>query len=219
MLRLFAMKNTVLSDDGLFERQLALVDGERRERVNSLALREKKNASLAAGVILPLALKACGLGGEVCIERDLWEKPRLISPKGVHFNLSHSGEWTVVALSDSEVGVDIQQVKPVDMRLATRFFTESEREILKGAGDAAELTFYRLWTVKEAYLKALGTGLNRPLSSFEVRFTAGGAKIDDGGTDGGWLISEFDCFTGYRLACAGKEFAPDEPPQIIDVNA
>lgn len=215
MLRLFAIENSLFSDDVTFERQLALVDGARREKVNALTLREKKNASLAAGVILPLALKACGIAGEARIENGLWDKPRLISPKGVYFNLSHSGGWTVVAVSDGEVGVDIQQVKPVALRLAKRFFTEEERRLTEEAGDGATELFYRFWTVKEAYLKALGTGLNRPLNSFSVRFTAGGAKLDDGAESSGWLVSEFDCFKGYRLACVAKEYAPDSPPEII----
>lgn len=214
MLRLFAMKNTLFEDDAVFGRQLALVDGERREKVNALAVREKKNSSLAAGVILPLALKACGISGEVRVENGLWEKPRLISPAGVYFNLSHSGEWTVIAISDNEVGVDIQQVKPVTLRLARRFFAEDERRQIEEAGDGATELFYRFWTVKEAYLKALGTGLNRPLNSFSVRFTAGGAKLDGGE----WLVSEFDCFEGYKLACVAKEFAPDIPPEILEIK-
>ena len=217
MLKLFAMENSVFDDDTKFYEQLALVDVERRKKVNALAVREKKNASLAAGVILPLALKACGIEGEVVVENGLWDKPRLVSPQGVHFNLSHSGGWTVVALSDNEVGVDIQQVKPLDMRLAKRFFTENEWRQIEGAGDGAAELFYRLWTVKEAYLKALGTGLNRPLNSFTVRLTAGGAKIDDGAGGGGWFVSEFDCFKGYRLACVAKEYAPDIDAEIISL--
>ena len=214
MLRLFAIENAVFSDDAIFERQLALVDGVRREKVNSLAVREKKNSSLAAGVILPLALKACGIAGEVRVEYGLWEKPRLISPQGVFFNISHSGAWTVAAVSDSEVGVDVQQVKPVDMRLAKRFFTAEEWRRIEEAGDGATELFYRFWTVKEAYLKALGTGLSRPLNSFSVRMTAGGAKIDDGE----WLASEFDCFEGYKLACVAKEYAPALPPEILKIE-
>ena len=217
MLKLFAMKNEIFDDDSTFGTQLAIVDRQRREKVNALALREKKNASLAAGVILPLALKKCGVSGEVRVENGLWEKPRLISPEGVHYNLSHSGGWTVIAISDNEVGVDIQQVKPVDMRLATRFFTDEEKGQIDAAGEGATRLFYRFWTVKEAYLKALGTGLNRPLNSFTVRFTAGGAKIVDDGGSGDWLVSEFDCFEGYVLACVAKEYAPDIDPEILSL--
>lgn len=204
------MNNSLFDDDGTFDKQLVLVDGERREKVNALAVREKKNASLAAGVILPLALKECGICGTVKIEGGRWDKPRLTSPKGVYFNLSHSHGWTVLALSDREVGVDIERIKPVDMRLAKRFFADGEWAQIEAAGDGAEALFYRFWTVKEAYLKALGTGLNRPLNSFTVHFTAGGAKIDDPECDEVWLVSEFSDTEGYAVACCAKEYAPDE---------
>lgn len=217
MLKIFAMNNTPFNDGETFEKALALVDETRGEKVRALAVREKKNASLSAGVILPLALKACGVGGEVKVEYGQWEKPRLIKPEGWHFNLSHSGEWTVLALSDKEVGVDIQQAKPVDMRLATRFFTESEQAEIGNAGENAQELFYRIWTIKEAYLKALGVGLNRPLNSFTVRFTAGGAKIDDPSVNEEWLVSELGDFAGYKLAVCGKEYAPDEPPEILEI--
>ncbi|MDE7086812.1 MAG: 4'-phosphopantetheinyl transferase superfamily protein, partial [Clostridia bacterium] len=167
MLRLFAIKNTLFDDDAEFEKNLALIDGERRQKVNSLTLREKKNECLAAGIILPLALKACGYSGEVRIEKGEWNKPVLVQPKNLFFNLSHSGEWTVIALSGKEVGVDVQQIKPADMRLARRFFTREEAKAIENAPDPDKL-FYRIWTAKEAYLKAIGTGLNRPLNSIDV---------------------------------------------------
>ncbi len=216
MLRLFTIKNSLFNDDDEFERRLALVDGERRQKVNSLTVREKKNASLAAGVILPLALKACGIAGTVEIERDKWEKPRLVSPKGLFFNLSHSDERTVLALSDGEVGVDIQQVKPGDMRLATRFFSPEECETLRAAGEDATALFYRLWTVKEAYLKALGTGLTRPLSSFTVRLTEDGAEICDPEAEGSpWRVREYFSLEGYAVACCAQ--TDDFPQEICEL--
>lgn len=216
MLKIFAMNNTVFNDGEKFARALAGADGYRRRSAETLVPREKKNAALAAGLILPLALKACGAVGEVTVEREWGAKPRLVSPAGWYFNLSHSGEWTCLALSDGEVGIDIQQERPVDMRLATRFFTAEEQAALQGAGERAEELFYRLWTVKEAYLKALGTGLNRPLNSFSVRFGAGGAKISDPEREGEWRVSELSDFGGYKIAVCAAEYVPDEPVSVIE---
>ncbi len=133
MLRLFGIKNAQFNDDELFAEKLALLDGERRARVNALALREKKNSCLAAGLIVPLALKKCGYSGDVVTATGQWGKPFLVKPAGVFYNVSHSGDWTVIALSDGEVGCDIQQVKPVDLRLAGRFFTAEESREIAGA--------------------------------------------------------------------------------------
>lgn len=79
-----------------------------------------------------------------------------------YFNLSHSGEYVFGAISDREVGVDIQQFRPVDeVRLARRFFSEEEQNALEKCFNREEQRklFYRLWTRKEAYGKLTGEGI------------------------------------------------------------
>lgn len=79
-----------------------------------------------------------------------------------YFNLSHSGEYVFCAISDREVGVDIQQFRPVDVvRLTRRFFTEEEQRALERCLDreGQRKLFYRLWTRKEAYGKLTGEGI------------------------------------------------------------
>lgn len=91
-------------------------------------------------------------------------KPELEGSGGLHFNLSHAGPLLAVALSTGgAVGVDIEVVEPLsDMeRVAARVFSDEEWEPAGSLGDAARLRyFYRLWTLKEAVLKYLGTGLS-----------------------------------------------------------
>ena len=79
-----------------------------------------------------------------------------------YFNLSHSGEYVFGAISDREVGVDIQQFRPVDVvRLTRRFFSKEEQKALERCLDQEEQRklFYRLWTRKEAYGKLTGGGI------------------------------------------------------------
>ena len=79
-----------------------------------------------------------------------------------YFNLSHSGEYVFCAISDREVGVDIQQFRPVDVvRLTRRFFSKEEQKALERCLDREEQRklFYRLWTRKEAYGKLTGEGI------------------------------------------------------------
>ena len=98
-------------------------------------------------------------------------KPYFKSVPGVHFNLSHSGDYLACAFSDSEVGLDLQEDREPHtsaLRIAKRFFTEEEYKALLACSDhGAQLTlFYRLWTIKEAYLKYIGCGLRGSLSGF-----------------------------------------------------
>jgi len=93
-------------------------------------------------------------------------------PAPLHFNLSHSGEYALLGLCrDHPLGVDIeQQNKNRDISgLTKRFFTTTEARQLEGLSDPAQLAhFYRLWTCKEALLKAEGVGITGGLDGFAI---------------------------------------------------
>ncbi|MFT6078168.1 MAG: 4'-phosphopantetheinyl transferase [Planctomycetota bacterium] len=97
-------------------------------------------------------------------------KPYLVS-EALQFNLSHSGKLALIAVATSELGVDVEKVRHLESLtpIAQRHFSNSEFAKLDELhGDARELGFYRCWTRKEAYIKALGEGLSLALDSFEV---------------------------------------------------
>ena len=81
----------------------------------------------------------------------------------LRFSLSHSGERCACAVYDRAIGVDIQKRAAADMRILERRFTPREREYVLNSADR-EAAFTRVWTMKESYVKALGTGI--PLNSF-----------------------------------------------------
>ena len=85
---------------------------------------------------------------------------------GISFNISHSEYIFMCAIADTNIGVDIQRkvsARRVDP-IAIRFFTEDEQRVIAENEDK-EAMFTSMWTIKESYLKALGTGLHSPLSS------------------------------------------------------
>jgi 4'-phosphopantetheinyl transferase len=99
-------------------------------------------------------------------------KPRLVCAKPVHFNLSHSGGRAVLAVSDAApVGIDLERIRSIDhVDLAKRYFHPNELAAIVGRHDAADQlrAFFLIWTLKEAVVKALGSGLSIPLGSFDV---------------------------------------------------
>lgn len=99
-------------------------------------------------------------------------KPSLISETGLAFSLSHSQAWALCAVTlRRAVGVDIEFVQALpDMEaLARRSFSIREQTMFSTLADADKpLGFYHCWTRKEAFVKALGTGLSHPLDSFDV---------------------------------------------------
>jgi 4'-phosphopantetheinyl transferase len=135
---------------------------------------------------------------------------------GLDFNVSHTGSCALVAVApERSVGVDVESLDASrDVHaLSKRFFTEVEcARIASDAGadnSAAARTFYRLWTCKEAYLKALGTGFSRSPRSFEVTLGAavGPAVIRDvERVSGAAAVSlvEFDVGEGSAAAVAAS---------------
>ncbi|MNS72372.1 4'-phosphopantetheinyl transferase sfp [compost metagenome] len=108
-------------------------------------------------------------------------KPRLVSPcaDALRFNVSHSGDVALVAVARSrEVGVDLEAVRPMRDLAGLWRMVASPVEALRLESvpkDRHEAAFYRVWTRKEAWLKATGDGLSRPLQDVEVAFLDGEA--------------------------------------------
>jgi 4'-phosphopantetheinyl transferase len=105
-------------------------------------------------------------------------KPYLADPAGdLQLNLSNSDEMALVGfVREVEIGVDIEFLKPMPdcEPIAERFFSASERDVLRALpADRKEEAFFNCWTRKEAYLKAVGTGLAAPLDSFDVTLAPG----------------------------------------------
>lgn len=102
-------------------------------------------------------------------------KPALAAGCGdgsLAFNLSHSHDMALYAFARRRaVGVDVEQVRPLAeaVNIARRFFSPQEVAAMQAAPAAQrEMVFFEIWTRKEAYIKALGEGLSRPLRGFSV---------------------------------------------------
>lgn len=89
-------------------------------------------------------------------------KPFLREHPQLHFNLSHCRGLAVCLLSDTVCGVDCESIRRCKPRIAERVCNAQERALLEQAEDA-DFLFTRLWTLKEAYVKAIGVGISYPL--------------------------------------------------------
>ncbi len=97
---------------------------------------------------------------------DEFGKPYIAELPELHFSISHSGGFWVCAFCDTEVGLDLQEVKIArEEQVARRFFHPSEIVWLEEHGFDE---FSRLWTYKESYVKYTGTGLRDGLDYFSV---------------------------------------------------
>ena len=104
-------------------------------------------------------------------------KPHVVQAPSMHFSLSHSDDRALLAISDTlEVGADLERRRTLEhLDLARRYFHPDEiAEIEAQPGDGAQReAFFRIWTLKEAVVKALGKGLSMPLDGFAVSIANG----------------------------------------------
>lgn len=105
-------------------------------------------------------------------------KPILREPEGINFNISHSGNWVACVIDDNPVGIDVEIIKPIDLKIAERFFSRDEYlSIMRQSEEMKLMYFYKLWTLKESYIKMEGKGLYIPLSSFTIRIVDNNAGV------------------------------------------
>ena len=145
-------------------------------------------------------------------------KPIIEQPRDArrwHFNLSHSGRFALLAISDTTpVGVDIERKRVLgdEAAVAKRFFSAAEQQTyFQVSTPLKKDTFFAIWTRKEAYIKAIGLGLAMPLQAFDVS-TPGdwlaeprirSEKLEGNRVpDGHWQIRSLETPEGYAGALA-----------------
>jgi phosphopantetheinyl transferase len=121
-----------------------------------------------------LAAQLDAAPSQIKFETGSHGKPRLsarFAAKPLAFNLAHSHGSVLVALCDTEIGVDLESPRgiPDMLEVADRFFSPGEAHALRFIPDAARPSvFYRVWTMKEAVLKLTGSGIAGGLDTFSV---------------------------------------------------
>lgn len=149
----------------------ALLTEKRREKTLRLVREEDRLLSLGTGLMLKAVLK---ISSDDEIKYNEHGKPYFEHgdselehggrnfEHGLHFSISHSENIAVLAVSNDEIGVDIEKLRAPNPAVIRRCFTEEEA---LRAQTSAE-SFTRLWTEKEAVLKLLGTGFSLSPKSF-----------------------------------------------------
>ena len=147
-------------DEAFYGNALRFLEPFKRDR----ALRyrndcDRKSCILGDHALRQLVSEISGCPCEdVRISADDKGCPFVLAPDdtGLYCSVSHSGIYVAAAVSDAPVGIDIEKIEKPDMELAGRICTADELKLLE---DNADKGFCRIWTVKEAYLKCIGTGI------------------------------------------------------------
>ena len=179
----------------------ALTD-ERIDRIQKYLKAEDRKRSLGAGLMLNRVLPLHGaLPEKVCVGED--GKPKA---EGVFFNLSHSGNLVICAVAETEVGCDVEKIVKAPEGVAERFFHKDEAAYVKeGTGQERDERFFRIWTMKESYIKMTGEGIRLSFDKFAFLIGLKEVKVCRDGKILFCHIMEYD-IPGYKVSvCAGEE--------------
>jgi|SRR5580700_2193488 4'-phosphopantetheinyl transferase len=153
---------------------------------------------------------------ELCFEYSEYGRPRLATGSwagDLDFNVSHSGGHALLGFARGrKVGLDIEKIRK-DFgtgEIAERFFSEAERSaLLDLPQEQKHEAFFRCWTRKEAFIKALGEGLSHPLDQFDVSLAPSVpaqllATRPDAKEAQRWRIWDLQAPTGYTAALVAE---------------
>ena len=134
---------------------------------------EKKQEHSHAHALLRECLRPLDIAydSDTPVVKNELGKPSLAEHPEVNYNLSHASGIAACIVSGRECGIDCEQVRSFRPNVMKRAFSTVERELVEKTSESErDLIFFRLWTLKEAYVKALGIGISYPLDKAEFSF-------------------------------------------------
>lgn len=209
MIELYAVKTPTYIENLLYEELLHSISLKKQKRILMYVKQEDAYKALIADMLIRTIIcsKYSNIKNhELTFNYNMHGKP---SVENIYFpfNVSHSGDWVVCAVHRLPIGVDIEKIQPIDLSIAEHFFTKKEYEYLfQMKNHEQQLNyFYRIWTIKESYVKAIGKGLSVPLNSFKIS--------EDGAQVANWFIKQYMIDELYCLSVCAKT---NEFPEYID---
>lgn len=208
-------------NSGIIASLRRLLDPTEQARADRFRFAADRDAYIAAHAMLRMTLsRATGIeAANLRFHVDKNDKPILDPTQGtreLHFSLSHTRGLAAYAIGPSHLlGIDAEAWTahtPID--IAEHYFSPAEaRLVTEKTGSERQETFFRLWTLKEAYLKATGQGLTIPLDSFAFDLDPLALTLKAPETVSAWHFAEFRPSPGHAIALAVSS------PEPIPIDA
>lgn len=180
----------VLPDDAAYESAYSRLPAWRRRKCDAFRFISDRRRSVAVWLLLRQMLAERGVDADsLPVTENAFGKPAFDSVPRLHFSLSHAGDRVMAAVSDAEVGCDVERIVAIDDGMLETSLADAERASLAAlCGEARDRAFVRLWVRKESYVKAIGRGMNVDLSTFSAL---------DRPPSPGWIWRDFDFGDGH----------------------
>ena len=166
-MKIFSCNINNISDCDLYDWYNSM-DSERKESVRKMLVSHKQKLRIAADHICREAISEfCGISpDDITFSANEYGKPYAVD-LDVNFSISHSGDYVICAVSEKEIGADIEKIREIRPDVSERFASDSEAEYIS----SHKKGLFEVWTLKEAYFKCIGTGINKDIKnvSFDIK--------------------------------------------------
>lgn len=197
---------SALTDVELFKQKYAIVSDVRKAKIDRMRLDKDKRLSLGAELLLMQACKDFGIDyPKQKFVYDEFGKPKFADCE-YHFSLSHSGSRAMCVMTENSVGCDVEQITCPNLEIAKRFFSEDEYARIDKCETQTEKDdlFFRLWTLKESFMKCTGQGFHIPMNRFSISIHNHSIELKQSLNDSTYSFYEFDAKDGYKYATCIK---------------
>lgn len=224
MVKTYVIQLSVFSDDRVFQAALETISPYRRQKIARQKNRKDKERGLGASIALDAALKPYGLReGRMEYELGRWGKPYFRKDVGLYFSLSHAGGYAICSIGPREIGNDIELVRSERERIAARFFAPGETDWIWEEKTAAgrDERMFRIWTMKESFLKAAGCGLSLPMKDFTIFVEKDGISVEQSWDGKRYHMKEYclpDVFCEqnvYKIAVCSEDAEFSGEPEVV----
>ena len=169
MIKTYLLDCNFLYNNENFNKALNKLNDDRIQKTNSLKNDKDKVLSVGSGLLLNHIYYLYGISNDIKIIYNENNKPYLEN-NFIYFNLSHKDNIVVCTVCDSEIGVDIEKITEVDEKLIYYINKEEEFNEFKNYFHYDDnKAFYKLWTIKESFMKYLGKGLSAGIKDLVVK--------------------------------------------------
>lgn len=221
MTELYIANTAPLNGDACFAALLNTVRPERRARVERIRRAEEQRRSLCAELLLQRVLCTKGIT-EYTVALGVHGKPYLVGHEDLFFNLSHAGKYVLCAISDKEIGCDIEGIDPsIDLAVADRFFAPEESAWIRAAEARKEQVdrFFRLWTLKESLMKATGQGFSLSPRSFSFAMENTSPTLHSPAQEhASFAFAELFAPDGYRASVCTLDTSVSKSLQTVEIE-
>ena len=141
---------------------------EKKNRIKLAKSNISKKVYLYSDLLLKyLICRETNLGiFDLIFSKNEFGKPFLTNKTNIKYNISHTKDALAISISDNEIGIDIEKIRAIKLRVAKRFFTKNEYNYVMERD--SNYRFLEIWTKKEAYMKFVGKGFAMGLNSFDT---------------------------------------------------